>query len=442
MPNPPLIQWLENLFSSDAKGAAYQRRGFAPVSSVGKSNGVVKEQFESQLENIILQHPTVTTGRIQLINLEQIREKLGDKWEKKSQVAHQIVCTAIERRLAPDDIYSQYSELAYVIVFANLDKRQAQLKSVLIAKEISLKILGKDVNKDFIEVSTLVAKADGQATFEKLPTISELVHELEKPLAHEATALEENKDSHPLKNEDIQFVFRPIWFAKQHVISTFLCIPVTSTSNGGYLSSYSVLDNPDDTTQIFELDILAIMKVNKELVRLHNEHKTALFALPVHFETLADHNRRSIYFKKCNTILKGAENQIIFEVIGLPEGVPDTRIAEILSPLKPLSRSVLARFSIEHQDFTGYHSAGIHAVGVDLYEIDEDEKELIKAMNKFVEAANKNSLKTYVHGVRSLSLNTAAVTSGFDYIDGYVLTSASESVESAYFLEIENLYKT
>lgn len=437
MTNQPLMMWLHNFFSSDSKKTI---RPHSPYTTE-VSSAVDKDEFESHLEDIISRHPTVTTGRVQLINLEKVRDKLGDKWEKKSQNAYQIVCAAIERRLAPDDIYSRYSDLGYVIVFANLDKKQAQLKSVLIAKEIAMKMLGKDDHSAFIDVSTLAAKADGQVSFEKLPSIYELAQELEKPQESVTGSLYIAEEKLPLESENIQFVFRPIWFVKQHVISTFLCIPVRETSKGSYVSSYSVLNTPNDPSQILELDILTVMTVNKELVRVQNAHKTALFAIPVHFETLANHNRRTTYFEKCRIVLKQAKDKIVFEVVGLPDGIPDSRVADILSPLKPLSRSVLARFSIEHTNFMGYHMAGIHAVGIDLFEVDENEKILIKAMNKFVEAANKSTLKTYVHGVRSLSLNTAAVTCGFDYIDGYVLTSASETSDGAYFLEIDELYK-
>lgn len=264
---------------------------------------------------------------------------------------------------------------------------------------------------------------------------------MEKSQENVAGSFDPADEKIPLESEKIQFVFRPIWFVKQHVISTFLCIPVREISKGSYVSSYSVLNTSNDPSQILELDILTVMTVNKEIVRGKNAHKTALFAIPVHFETLANNNRRATYFEKCRIALKQAKDKIVFEVVGLPAGIPDSRVVDILSPLKLLSRSVLARFSIEHTNFMGYHMAGIHAVGIDLFEVVENEKTLIKAMNKFVEAANKNALKTYVHGVRSLSLNTAAVTCGFDYIDGYVLTSASESSDGAYFLEIEDLYK-
>lgn len=436
-----LLMWLHNIFSSTSKETG-RKQPYAFSHASGSLNTVNQDEFKTHLEAIMSRHPTVTTGRVQLVNLEKIRDRLGDKWEQRLQIAHKIADDVIARHLNSDDIFSSYGDLGYVIVFANLDKQQAQLKSVLIAKEIAMKMLGNDGHSGFIEVSTLAAKADGQVSFEKLPSISELVKELEKPQESGITAFEEMGEHLPHMSEDIQFIFRPIWYVKHHVISTFLCIPVRGISEGSYVSSYSVLDAPKDSTQIFELDVLTAMTVNKELVRAHNEQKTALFAIPVHFETLANHNRRSAYFEKCHAALKQAEDKIIFEVVGLPDGIPGSRVVDIISPLKPISRSVLARFSIDHQNFMGYHAAGIHAVGIDLFETDESEKKLIKHMGNFVEAANKSALKTYVHGVRSLSLNTAAVTSGFDYIDGYVLTSASESTEGAYFLGIEDLYKS
>lgn len=441
MSSQPLKLLLQNLFSSAQKKTGTLLREFALPSDGKQGKNVTQAEFESHLGSIMSKHPVATTGRVQLINIGKISEHLGDAWEKKAKTAHMVVCAAIERRLSSEDIYSRYSDFGYVIVFANLDKKQAQLKSVLMAKEISEKILGHQNLDDFIDVSTMTTKSDGRVSFDQLPPIADLASDLETKGRQEEKPLETSGGAIRLPREDIKFIFRPIWFVRQHVISAFLCIPIREVGQGRHASGYSVLYDPNDPMQIFELDTNTVQKVSEELEKARQQGKKALFAVPVHFETLANINRRAMYFEQCRSQLKDAEKIIIFEVVGLPDGVPDSRVVDVLSPLKPLSRSVLARFSIEHRDFMGYHGAGIHAVGIDLYGSEDKEKPLMKAMEKFVVAANKSYLKTYVHGVRTLSLNTAAVSCGFDYIDGYVLTSPSESTEGAYFLEMEELYK-
>jgi len=400
------------------------------------------EGFEKRLNGILERFTTVSAGHVQLLDYENIVKRLGDYYEKRKDHVRHIVANSIERRLAPHDVYTKYGESSYVIVFAKLSEKEAQLKILLMAEEISARLLGKTGTKNVVQVKTAVAKRNGKIMFKKTPTIETLTREFEKALPTakaEPEALKEIREEADVL-KDIQFIFRPMWFVKSRFISTFFCIPIVSVSKKTFMSGYSFLSVETDSEIIFNLDLATLHKAGEELEIMSAGNKMALLAMPVHFETLARKNRRMEYVGKCEEILSKFKDKVVFEIVGLPEGVPDTRLSEFFSALNPYCRSVLARFDLEHVNFLGYHAAGIHAVGMDIFDSHLSEKEIMERLDKFVEAANKSSLKTYVHGVKTISLNTAVISMGFDYVDGYAVTSAAESVNSAYKLEMKDIY--
>lgn len=402
------------------------------------------EDFEGRLNDIIEHYVTVSTGHVQLLDLEKIAKALGDTYEKRKDVIARIVRQAIERHLAPDDVFTQYSGSSYVIIFARLNEKEAQLKTLLIAEEVSQKLLGKSNEKNLVEVKTSVVKQDGKVMFSAAPTMDILLKQISmSPATVMGNKVSPAKASHDFDFvKDVQFIFHPMWHVKNKIISTFVCVPVVCVSENTYTSAYALMSERTDIANIVTLDIATLNKASEELQAMRTENKLALLAVPVNFVTLTNKNTRMEYVKVCAAKLPEFTERIIFEIVGLPDGVPDTRLFDFFAALNPYGRSVLARFNIDHNSFVGYHAAGIHSVGVDLLDCQLSEKEALVKMGKFVEAANKASLRTYIHGVRTRSLNMMAISAGFDYVNGYAIASTTEHVEGAYKFELDELYKS
>jgi EAL domain-containing protein (putative c-di-GMP-specific phosphodiesterase class I) len=418
--------------------------------AVGQQNNGTKDallvdlkDFEGRLNDIIEHFVTVSTGHVQLLDLDKIAKVLGDTYAKRKDVIERVVSRAIERHLAPDDVYTQYSDSSYVVVFARLDDKAAQLKTLLIADEIAEKLLGKSNEKNLVEVKTASVKEDGQVMFTAAPTVDLLMHQIR--MAPSTVGGKKN----PLKKalhefdivKDVQFIFHPMWHVKNKIVSTFMCVPVVCVAENTYTSAYASLSETTDAEIIENLDIATLNRACDELQAMHDKKKMALLAVPIHFVTLTHKKSRTKYIKVCATKLFDFKDKIVFEIVGLPEGVPDTRLFDFFVALHPFSRSVLARFCLDHKFFEGYQAAGIHSVGIDILDSQISEKEALDKMGKFVEAANKASLSTYIHGVRTRSLNMMAISAGFNYVNGYAIASTTDHVDGAYKFELHEIYK-
>ena len=166
----------------------------------------------------------------------------------------------------------------------------------------------------------------------------------------------------------------------------------------------------------------------------------SLLAVPVHMETLAESRHRADYMRLCSKAFANHTDRVVLELVGLPAGIPQVRLTELVSILRPHGRAVIARFNPEHRDFPAFRVSGLHAVGVDLYNSRIREEALLRELEDFAANAAKNNLKSYALGVRSISLYTAIVAAGFDYAAGHALTSAAETPENAYVYRMESPY--
>lgn len=65
----------------------------------------------------------------------------------------------------------------------------------------------------------------------------------------------------------------------------------------------------------------------------------------------------------------------------------------------------------------------------------------MNAFDRFCDGAQKAGLRTYVHGLRTMSMTTAAIAAGFAYVDGDTIKSVSEDAGGLYRFEMRNLIR-
>lgn len=378
--------------------------------------------FETRLNKILKSHSgTAMKDHVYLIDLSKIRDRLGDKWTNSLDKIHIKTDSILKAQIAARDLFIRRDDVSYLVVFDALPRLQGHLKANMLNEEIARALVGVEEAPSLTSVMDVTIDQNGEVTLVNTPSKDQLIAELVSKADHER----EEKPAYqsPMMFEDVDFIYRPMLVTKSRVVSTYVCIPIRPSASGQNASGYDVIGNAPSAEEIFELDHFTQHVAAQELDKLLKAHSHSLIALPVHFETLAAIKRRMKYLSNIETVMKDHHERIIFEMVGLPENIPQPRILELTSALRGHSRAIIARFSADHGNFPAYRTAGLHAVGIDVFNPNKSEKLLIKDMETFVDNARQNQLRTYAHGVRSISLLTAAMCAGFDYLDGYALSS-------------------
>jgi hypothetical protein len=341
-------------------------------------------------------------GRLQFLDLQPIKDRYKGDWEQTSARIDRLVRMRIERHLAPGDVCHRVRPTEHVIVFAGLSTDAAQAKCELITREIAQAILGdSDADELPIDVKLLPIPADTN-----IADADALGRALSKAEQDEA-----QKQPHVGSPENVAncadpppptFSYEPMWRPGRGVICSYRC-------RASFESEPSSLQR----------DFAVLAAATKQARRLMLEGRTLVIGVPVAFESLARYNERREYMRLLSELPQPARKLLVFELGALPEGVPQSRLQEIVGPIRQHCRAVIAELPSRVTTVKNLQDAAIAAVGIDLG-ADEcaAEQSLFEQMARFCGVAGRARLPAYARGVSTLSLAAAAASNGFDYIAG------------------------
>ena len=144
-----------------------------------------EEPFEARLKAFVAQRGTcdsLLAGRVHLINVGKVRERLGERWPRFAERVHEVIRTELRIRLGPQDLFRKVGSECYVIVFNNCSEAEARLKVALLSEQILEVLLGDAEAKDLqsLGVQRLVTKADGTIATEALNSTEALMAMLDE----------------------------------------------------------------------------------------------------------------------------------------------------------------------------------------------------------------------------------------------------------------------
>jgi hypothetical protein len=410
--------FIDGLLSRPAE--AEPHAAHAPVAPNGSSADSLAD-FESHFRHLFAGSSTanLVEGHLFMLSLASVVKACGPRWDAVGHNAHTLAEGILRDRLGKTDVFVRYDDVTYLLAFSQLGMEAATIRAMALAQMLTSLLMGSQPAATVGVLRAVRGKGD-DIHFEPVgqPTLT-------IPGGNHHAVL----GGGGLLPPDLNFVFRPLLTAKTMVLSTFHCIPTAPRHSDGFKSGYELAP---DSLAILALDRAVLHRVAYELERLGGENSPGLLSLPVHYESLATPSRRRDFAALCTSEFGHAGGQrVIFELAGLPQGVPQSQLVELVASLRPHSKAVLARLQPEQTAFPAFRQAGIHAVGIDIYSAAEPEEVLFPKLDAFVAAASLAGLKTYCHGIRSLSLYSAAIAAGFDYVDGHAITHAVEAPKKA-----------
>jgi hypothetical protein len=399
---------------SPSRSRSVTKRRVAP----GVAKIPPKEDLREQLKTLLAGQSNILAGTMNFIGLADLEKRLGDQWPKMAERVNAIATKMIERRLTKADVYFPFGTLNFLIVFSRLSEAAARLKCAAIAAEIEKALLGEASSGRVLRVQTAVKQVDGELALVELETIDDLVARVfrgsgAEPREKRATGAAPSSGPE-LLDPAVQLVYRPVWDVRKDAVSAFLCHHESAAAIGDRQNPF--------LTNVEELDRCILGRAVNDMRGMTLTRRRFLLIIPVHFETLA--RRRVAYVKQCQTLPDIQEKLVIFELLGVPDGVPQSRLLEITGIVKPFARAIMMQVPLTRTSFFEASDTGLFAVGTYIGLQNGTEPQVMAAMDRFAAAANKAGLRTYAHALPSLSLASAAIGAGFDYIDADVISPA------------------
>ena len=348
-------------------------------------------------------------GGVHVFDFRPMRKSIGENWDRLNNKIHSRIEQTTREMMADEDFSARIDDISYVVGFDRLSGANAQFKCAQICRRIQKILFGQDAKAGLVQIFTVAVAENGET---------------------------EISESRIEKKNGIDLVFLPLMSTDNKTVSTFICMPVRETPGGGFDSGYDVLGQDADGNAKGDLDLTTIRQVTHRLDDLAMDRATLQIVCPVSFETVMNSDDKSGFFGHWNQFVAAHSERVIVELVDPQDWLPFHPFVEVVSMLGLHAQRIFVRVPIWRPQFSTYRAAGVEAVGMDIHRNDQPDDVIMDRMNQFVERAAVHSLKTYVHGIRSISLYTAAVCAGFDYIGGYQVGDALGSPGNPHLFDI------
>src|SRR5687768_8211846 len=133
---------------------------------------------------------------------------------------------------------------------------------------------------------------------------------MEEPLFVSFAGDEERQ--YPVREEDIAFVYRPIWDCARQVVLTYLCQPAPSVSMGAGAEARSLCVARCSEMDRCRLDVAVLRAVLAHAGELQRAGKRLLIACPIHFGSIAVAKSWASYAQVLNAAPKEALRDVAF----------------------------------------------------------------------------------------------------------------------------------
>ncbi|MFC7335066.1 hypothetical protein [Rhodocista pekingensis] len=452
--------WLEDVLGTEAAGDERHPDEHLWTSAA----------LRRRLRDFIEEHPQASAACLNLIGLDVLKAHLGPRWPAAAARVQMLAEHMLVELSGPDDLWFRFEDDHYIVVFAHLDKAEAQARCARFIARLNALLLGTpdltglvfetvliDARSLAVERVPLHSMMDETAPASRVPPAAASpaatpglpaaqIPAAQAPAGEVPTGsggLGSGGAPGPLAGAavpqpggagearpvpgapqpsslpvppPIELRYEPVWDVRAGAVTTYLARAVREGSGGMHGVGYEVLSDhrPDS---IASLDGLVLMEARSVLAELFENRFRLLISVPVHVETLAQAGRRSAYMDICRETPRHLTPFILFWLHGLGPGVPAGRLAELVGMLKPFSRAVLAHLDLGQIDPAPLVTGGLSMVGMDLPLPVQTPARLPEVL-RLLAALNRRGLHLYAGGVRHGETALALARAGVDYIYG------------------------
>lgn len=237
------------------------------------------------------------------------------------------------------------------------------------------------------------------------------------------------------------FVYRPMWDIKRSLVSTYVCAPelpehrLPASGNGALPLTGA------QAAALASLDILALRKVISDLDAQRQAGRRVLLGCTVHFNTLKDPVLRNRYLAVCRTIGPASRTDLVLEIVLSTDDTSHFRAVDTACALDSWCRAKLVRMPRHRTSLLALERQRIHGVGLDLSDTDSPERRLVDELKAFAAGASRAGFRTYVRGLATVGLASAAVCARFDYADGDAVREVTATPDGIYRYDLRDLVR-
>jgi len=426
-----------------------------------------------KIKAVFDRNPEPTGGKIHMVGLEEIKARLGPRWAMRKQRVMEAAETVLRHHIAPNDLCLPYGELGFVLLFADSDADRAAATCGLVKAELLRRFAGDSALNGLDIATEVVSLGDGSVEGVSLASaLKRLTTAADRPAvstsagvslaaatgdaASEASPFETDLEGlyPPSSAEDrartgqaiiaaglsiaevgdtlgyaatmLRLRFDPVCQAQKGLLTVFSCVPSRLALAGRELDGYRVL-NEQSETAVTLLDRIVLAHAMRSLVEGARQHRVGLIIVPVSFDTFARPGLRQEYLHLLTRLPADLRRFLVPFIRRLPQGVPESRLVEIVSGLKPNVRAIGARVPFDPTTVRRVRACGILSASFALNPHGDAEGISPDLIEKGAELLTKAGAVPTLTGISCDTHRERAVAAGYHYISGAAVADRVET---------------
>lgn len=387
-------------------------------------------------------------GCVNVIELRIFKEQAGARWSRISEGVYAKVEALLKAKLGPNDMFVRLAETAYLVTMPTTEPDDVNAVCMRVAFDLHMSFLGQ-CGLEHIEVHIVSMGNDDTFVLQRLPAEkvasladragipvslnqggnnsgsakaqSEQVIQTKADRTAEAARYPYSPAEPPPRALMIEFQFIPIWSVCSGAVTTYACEPKKILAGARREPILLAHVTPKERIQI---DTSAFQDGIDQLARAPSNAKF-LLAVPISFEVLGSPSGRMDFLSACRDLSRDFRNLLIFIILDVPPGVAQSRLANMVTMLRPFARNVSATIASTERVYASYQSIGLHSIGFDLREFSPKNPITQRDIEQLAQFARRTGLGTFLSDVRDKSVLKYAQDAHIGHLSGPAVAPAA-----------------
>ncbi|WP_197422541.1 MULTISPECIES: hypothetical protein [unclassified Phenylobacterium] len=329
----------------------------------GTLEPILQPDAAAQLERLGVSE-LIRQGSVQLIGLAPIQARLGDRWARRAPQVWTHFATVLRKQLPPHDFVLQIDDLHFLIAQTQERGAAAQAICLRLAGELMAFFLGTASDED-IHVKMVTAAGNGHLTCEPLDVrAARGAQALPPPLAPARAESPLKRTSFPLLTRQgrrlkVIVSLEPMWVLQDrpravgHYARTTLQDETTEREVGATARNRLL------PGELLDIDVAVLTEALS--LRAASPRSSGGLLVPISYTAISNSNARYRLLHAIESFSATDRGSFAWELMDLEEGLPASRLAEMVALIRPWCRGVVCRVGASRHAAEQLRSAGTTA---------------------------------------------------------------------------------
>lgn len=275
-------------------------------------------------------------GGLFILDIGELRRRFANRWPKHRENAYQLIEGCLERRLGRNDLYLAVADDRFLVMMTDSDRAAAELHARRIGREITDRLCGLitggvacRVETTTVDLTVLLA---GVTSLEELEArLAASLPAGKSPTERKAQALVDRLQPKEL----------PVWNVGKGLVTLEALLP---TSADAHVAAELVGLDIGPAGPVSDIETVAALDgwaVTTAAGALRRSRRAVLVQL--HYATLASMRHRQQLMLACRRLPERACGWLLIELTGLPGHLPQARVRELVSYIRPFAVAIVLR---------------------------------------------------------------------------------------------------